>query len=160
MGVRFPYLARAVVEQGGGATAAGGERLWSEGKERGRREGPTPGRGSARGGPRWPSHDGRRQRAAGGAGPVPQSLVAVKGVGESTGELGGSISPAHLGLEWSGKVGPRKAGAAAEQACGGGAAWLGRELEAAEVAVGRRNGTGGPFIGRVRRWSGAGQVAG
>jgi len=81
-------------------------------------------------------------------------------VGESTGELGGSISPAHLGLEWSGKVGPRKAGAAAEQACGGGAAWLGRELEAAEVAVGRRSGAGGPFIGRVRRWSGAGQVAG
>ena len=69
--------------------------------------------------------------------------MAVKGVGESTGELGGSISPAHLGLEWSGKVGPRKAGAAAEQPCGGGAAWLGRELELAEVAVGRRSGAGG-----------------
>ena len=97
------------------------ERLWSEGKERGRREGPIPGRSLARGGPRWSSHNGLRQRAAGGAGPVPQSLVAVKGVGESTGELGGSISPAHLGLEWSGEVGAREAGAAAEQACGGGA---------------------------------------
>ena len=68
-------------KQGKGAAPAGGgpgpaawarERLWGEGKERGRREGLIPGRGSARGGSRWPSHDGRRQRATGGAGPAPQ----------------------------------------------------------------------------------------
>ena len=86
----------------------------------------------------------------------PRGVVAVKGVGESTGELGGSISP--LTMDWNGAerlVHGRQAWRRSK-ACGGGAAWLGRELEAAEVAVGRRSGAGGLFIGRMRRWGGAG----
>ena len=73
VGVRFPYLARAGVEQGGGATAAGSERLWH---------------------PRW-----RRWGAGKGA--------------------------------------------------GGGGGGCGEEER-----------HGGLFIGRIRRWRGAGQVAG
>jgi len=125
------------------------ERLWSEGKERGRREGPIPGRGSARGGPRWPSHDGRRQRVA--LGRRPRGVVAVKG--------GGGKHWGTWGLDFprSPWIGMERKGRSTEGRRGGGAAWLRRELEAAEVAVGRRSGAGGgPFIGRVRRWSGAG----
>ena len=66
------------------------ERLWSEGKERGRREGPTPGRGTARDGPRWPSHDGRRQRVALGRRP---GLEDASGGGEKREEEVGSYSP-------------------------------------------------------------------
>ena len=85
------------------------ERLWSEGG--GRVRSPVAARPEA-------ARDGLATTAGGSGrrvalGRRPRGVVAVKGVGESTGELGGSISPAHLGLEWSGKVGPRKAGAAA-----------------------------------------------
>ena len=76
-------------------------RLRSEGKERGRREGPIPGRGSARGGLRWPSHDGRRQRAAGGAGPVPQGCGGGQGGGGKHWGTRGARFPL-LTLDWNG----------------------------------------------------------
>ena len=68
-----------------------------EGKEGGRRECSIPCRGLARGGPWWPSHDGRRQRAAVALGRRLRGMVAVMEVGESTGELRGVDYPAHLG---------------------------------------------------------------
>jgi len=112
------------------------ERLWSEGNERGRREGPIPGRGSARGGPRWPSHDGRRQRAAGGTGSVSQRRGGGQGGwGKALGNSGARFPPLTL---------DRK-GRSTEGRHGGGAVWLRRELEAAEVAVGRRSGAGVPL---------------
>ena len=79
--------------KGGSPVAA---RAGGSGRE-GPREGPVPGRGSAGGGPRWPSHDGRRQRVAVVLGRRIRGVVAVMEVGESTGGLCGVDYPAHLG---------------------------------------------------------------
>ena len=105
-------------------------------------------------GQRRPGRDGRWQRAAGGAGPALQILSMAKEWGRSTRGLGGSISPAHLGLAWSREAGSREAGAAAEQACGGGAgAW--EEARLVVVAVAElEGGAWGLFIAAGRWWGG------
>ena len=71
--------------------------LRGEGNERGEGGGSIPGRGSARGGPRWPSHDGRQQRVAVALGRRLRGVVAAMEVGKSTGELRGVDYSAHLG---------------------------------------------------------------
>ena len=55
--------------------------------------GPIPGRSSARGSLRWPSHGGRWLQAAGGAGPALQSSSAARERGRSTRGLGGLDFP-------------------------------------------------------------------
>ena len=79
-------------------------RLWSEGKERGRREDPIPGRGSVGGGSWELGHDGRRR--------LWWHLCEVRrrsGSGaKARGDPGGSIPPLTLG--WDGARGRRDGG--------------------------------------------------
>ena len=98
--------------------------------------GPIHGRSWARGGPRWPGRNGRRQRAAGGAGPALQSSSAAREWGKSTRGLGARFPS--LTSDWSGaerrvdgrQVWRRSSFAAAVLELGG------KVLGVAEVVVG------------------------
>ena len=88
-------------------------RLWSEGKERGRREDPIPGRGSVGGGSWELGHDGRRATAGGDCGGASARFGGGQGVGQKhEGTLGARFprSP-WVGME---------RGDGAMAACGGG----------------------------------------
>ena len=61
-----------------------------------RREDPVPCCGSTRGGPRWPSHGGRRQRVAVVLGRWPWAMIADGGRGETEWRGAGSDPRPHL----------------------------------------------------------------
>ena len=100
---------------GGGKSGGQGLRGWSgvEGKEGGSWEGSIPGRGSDRGGPRWPSHGGRRQRAAVVLGRWPWAMIADGGRGKAEWGGAGSDSRPHLEPRRRAEVGRRGRAAAA-----------------------------------------------
>ena len=101
-----PAAANPAVQGHGGGRERGGKEEGGAGARSLAAAGPEAARGGLAA-----TAGGSGRRVA--LGRRPRGVVAVKGVGESTGELRGSISPAHLGLEWSREVGPREAGAAA-----------------------------------------------
>ena len=72
--------------------------------------------------------------------------------------LGEPVPPPRFGPEQSEEVGPRQRAASGSGTRSGGVGEQGGALVVAEVAVGRRSGAGGLFIGRMRWWGGAGQV--
>ena len=75
--------------------------------------GSIPGRGSDRGGPRWPSHGGRRQRAAVVLGRWPWAMIADGGRGKAEWGGPGSDSRPHLEPRRRAEVGRRGRAAAA-----------------------------------------------
>ena len=83
-------------------------------------------------------------------------IPAAWGLGGGSGvrEKRGSDPRPHLVPGWSEAAGRREPAAAGEEGCGGGAVWLGRDLEAAVELVGVGSCAGSPFIGQVRWWGG------
>ena len=114
--------------------------------------GPIPGRSSARGGPGWPGHGGRRAAGGGERGSGAAKLVGGPDLGgKGEGNLGGSI--AYLGLGWgaAGRGAPRWP-ASWGGGNGGRRRWeLGRRLGAAVEVVEVKGDARAPFIGEIRR---------
>ena len=110
---------------------------------------PPLSRGQNRGGGR-----GRRRRPA----PASQGAAAAGRRGERERGSRGFDSPSYLEPGWSVEAARLRRAASGSGTRGGGVGEQGGALVVAEVAVGRRSGAGGLFIGRMRRWSGAGQV--
>ena len=95
-----------------------------------------------------------------GVDPTPGGTVAAGDGDKRQRKSRGFDSPSYLETGWSVEAARLRRAASGSGTRGGGVGEQGGALVVAEVAVGRRSGAGGLFIGRMRRWSGAGQVAG